>query len=79
MSETNGREHRQEPFRDRKAHQDLGGQIQELLVNGKFLAADGRSSNEAADLGRLVIAFTALPDERVRTALISLMETVVRE
>lgn len=79
MSETNNNDETQESSRDRKAHQDLGTQIQGLLVKGKFLAAEGRTTSEAVDLGRLVAAFAALPDQRIRSALISLMETVARE
>jgi hypothetical protein len=79
MSESNGREDTQESSRDRKAHQELGTQIQELLIRGNFLSAERRSPNEATSLGRLVVAFAALPDERIRSALVSLMETVVHE
>jgi hypothetical protein len=79
MSESNGYEDAQESSRARKAHQELGAQIQALMVSGNFLTAYGRPSSEAIDLGRLVVAYAALPDERIRSALISLMETVARE
>jgi len=79
MSETNDNDGTQESSRDRRTHLELGAQVQGLLVKGNFVAPEGRTISEAADLGRLVVAFAALPDQRIRSALISLMETVARE
>ena len=66
------------PARDQKTYADLGAQIQDLLVGANLMSAEDRPADEAQDLGRLAIAFIGLADQRIRGALIALMETVSR-